>query len=127
MKKVGLRRKKPSFGPCMLSVSRKVGGAAGACTTHIEDIPGCGEPDVPAKIGAFFIVSFWGDEVVDAGVESLRGSDFSVRLTQAEFTQKLQLLSTPSGERAVIRKILSPEDGKLRQRKMGELCWLEAV
>ena len=39
-------------------VFRTEGGAAGAFTTHMDDILGCGEPDAPPPIGAFFEYRF---------------------------------------------------------------------
>ena len=60
-------------------------------------------------------------------MESLRETDFPVKLTQAGFTQNLQLLPTSSGIQAARRKILPPEDINLRQRKLGGLCWLDTV
>ena len=47
---VGLRFEASSFGPCLYSVYRKTGSAAGASATRIGDILGFGERDLPAKV-----------------------------------------------------------------------------
>ena len=60
-------------------------------------------------------------------MDSLRESDFSVKLTQAGFTQNLQRLPASSGIQAARRKIPSPEDINLHQRRLGGICWLDAI
>ena len=51
----------------------------------------------------------------------------SVTLTQKEFAEKLQPLGTSPQLWAARQKLLSPEDVKLCQCKLGELCWLATV
>ena len=53
LRRVGLRRQASTFDPCLFFVLRDDGQAVGALTTHIDDILGCGEPDVLAKIRNF--------------------------------------------------------------------------
>ena len=50
---VGLRRQASTFDPCLFFVLRNEGQAAGAFTTHIDVISGCGEPEVLAKMRNF--------------------------------------------------------------------------
>ena len=60
-------------------------------------------------------------------MELVQDSTFSVTLTQKEFTEKLEPLGTSPQLWAARQKLLSPEDVKLCQCKLGELCWLATV
>ena len=60
-------------------------------------------------------------------MELSQDSSFSVTLTQKDFAEKLQPLGTSPQLWAARQKLLSPEDVKLRQCKLGELCWLATV
>ena len=53
MGRVGLRCQASTFDPCLFFVFRGEGHAVGVFTTHIDDISGCGEPDVLAKMRNF--------------------------------------------------------------------------
>ena len=53
MRCVSPRRQASAFDPSLFFVFRNEGQAVGAFTTHVDDIPGCGEPDVLAKIRNF--------------------------------------------------------------------------
>ena len=121
-----------AFDPCLFFVFRDQGQAAGAFTTHIDDILGCGEPDVLPKIRRFPEQRFSAMKLqeksfVHVGMESNQEANFSVTLTQEEFAKNLQPLDTSPGPWAAGQKLLSPEDAKLRQCKSGELSWLATV
>ena len=64
---------------------------------------------------------------VHVGMELSQDNSLSVTLAQKEFAEKLQPLGTSPQLWAARRKLLSPEDVKLRQCKLGELCWLATV
>ena len=64
---------------------------------------------------------------VHVGAELLQDNDSLVKLAHEEFAQNPQPLPTSSGLWAARRKILSPEDIKLRRRKLGELRWSATV
>ena len=104
----------------------------GAFATHIDDILGCGEPDVLPKIRGFSEQRFGAmklqeNSFVRVGVELNQEANFSVTLTQEEFAKNLQPVGTSPELWAARQKLLSPEDVKLRQCKLGELCWLATV
>ena len=61
------------------------------------------------------------------GAESVQDSAFSVSLTRGDFAERLRPLGASPQFRAARRKSLSPENAKLRQSKLGELCRLAAV
>ena len=58
------------------------------------------------------------------GAEVSQEGEFSVKLTQEEFAKSSEPLPTTPELWAARRRALSPESAKLRQRKLGELCWL---
>ena len=58
------------------------------------------------------------------GMELSQEANFSVTLTQEEFTMNLQPVGTSPELWAARQKLLPPEDAKVRQCKLGELCWL---
>ena len=83
---VGLRREVSSFDKSLSFVFRKVGGVVGAFATHINDILGRGEPDVPAEIRQFSEYRFGTSKLQESsyahvGMELLQGSNFSAKLT----------------------------------------------
>ena len=53
LKNAGLRCQAATFGPGLFSVFRDQGQVVSAFTRHIDDISGCGEPDVLPKIRGF--------------------------------------------------------------------------
>ena len=61
------------------------------------------------------------------GMELSQQPDFSVTLTQKEFTCRLQPLETSPALWKRRQGPLSDEEKLLRQCKMGELCWLATV
>ena len=108
----------------MFFVFRQLGGAVGAFTTHSDDIPGRGEPAVPAKIREFLERRFGttklqGSPFAHVGMESSKESYLSVNLIQEEFTQNLRLLHTFPGLSPARQQIFSPGAIKLRQCKLG--------
>ena len=85
MKRAGLRWKVPTFDPCLFFIFRGTGGAVSEFTTHIGDIPGCGEPEVLPKVRDFseerFVeLKLQGSPFVRVGMDLAQGSDFSVTL-----------------------------------------------
>ena len=58
MKFVGLRRQASTSNPCLFFIFRNEGQAEGAFATHIDDILGCGEPDVLPKMRNFSVRRF---------------------------------------------------------------------
>ena len=124
--RVGLRRQALSFGPSLFFIFRKKGSAAAVFTTHVLDILGRGEPDVPRKIRHLSEQRFGGlklqeSPVMHVGMELVRGSDFSATLTQDEFARNLKPLLISPQLWADRQKTLSIQEIKLRQRKLGEL------
>ena len=127
MNKVGSRCQVSNFDPCLFSVFRETGSAVGAFTAHIDDIVGCGEPDVPSKIRQFAEQRFGELKLQESsflhvGAELAQRSDFSVAVAQDGCTKSLQPLPTSPQLWAARQKKLSMEDTKLRQCKPGGLC-----
>ena len=132
VKHVGLRCQAPTFDPCLFCVFRDQGQAVGAFTTHIDDVLGCGEPDVLPKLCQFSEQRIGDMELqenssVHAGMELAQEASSSVTLTQEDFAKNLQLLGTSPQLWAARQKLLPPEVLKLRQCKSGELCCLPTV
>ena len=99
LRNVGLRRQASTCDPCVFFVFRDQGQAVGVFATHIDDILGCGEPDVLRKIWAFSEQRFGARKLqenssVHVGVELNQEATFSVTLTQAGFTKNLQPVGT---------------------------------
>ena len=83
---MGLRSEVSLFGPRDYLVSQKLGGAVGAVTTHIDDISGCGEPDLLLKVRCILEKRFdklvvQGKFFVRVGMELGQQQDFSITLT----------------------------------------------
>ena len=118
--------------PVFFFVYRGNGSAVGVFATHIDDILGCGEVGVMGKLREFSELRF-GElklqegEFVHVGMELEQDAVFSATLTQKEFTENLKPLGTSPRLWAARQKRLSPEDVKLCQCKLGELCWLVRV
>ena len=113
-------------------VFRKSGWAVGAATTHIEDILECGEPDLLLKVRRFLGNCFsklkvQGESCAHGGVELAQEGDFSVTSTQEDFTKILKFLATSPTLRAGRGGPASMDDTKMRQCKLGVLCWVAAV
>ena len=71
----------------------------GVFTTNIDDILGCGEPDVLPKIRGFSeqrygAMKLQENSFVHVGVELKQDTNFSATLTQAGFTKNPQPLGT---------------------------------
>ena len=108
------------------------GPAADVPTTHIDDILGCGEPDILAKARKFPVGRFGKLEVqegsfVHVGMELAHEKDFSATLTEADFAKNVKLLPTSPEPWAGRREPSSLDHIKLRQCKLGELCWVATV
>ena len=67
------------------------------------------------------------NDFVHVGMELSRKADFSIDLTQAEFTNQLQPLETPPALWEARQRPLSDDEKLKRQCKLGELCWLAPV
>ena len=88
---VGLKFQASSFGPRLYLVFPKLGGAAGAVTTLIDDISCCGEPDLLLRVRCILekrsdrlVVP--GKSFVHVGMELGQQQDFSMTLTQGDPT-----------------------------------------
>ena len=132
MKNVGLRCQASTFDPCLFFVFRDQGLAVDVFTTDIGDILRCGAPDALPKIREFpeqrfGTIKLLENSFVHVGMELEQADNFSVTLTHADFTKNLQHLGTSPELWAARQKLLSPEDAKLRQCKLGELCLLATV
>ena len=68
-----------------------------------------------------------GNSFAHVGMGLEQADNFSAPLTRADFTRNLQPWRTSPELWAARQKLLSPEDVKLRQCKLGELCWLATV
>ena len=103
MKCVGLGCQAPTFDPCLFFAFRAEGQAVGAFATHIDDILGCGKPDI---LTCFFFGQRFGELklreelFVHVGMELA----FSATLTRRDFAGNLRPLGT------------SPEPGAARQK-----------
>ena len=125
---VGLRFEVSSFDLCLYFVYRRTGSAAGAFATHIGDIPGCGEGNLLAKArGLGPRREAQEGSSVHVGMEVAQGKDFSATWTQADFAKNMNLFPTSPGLWAGRMAPLSMDYIKLRQRKLGDLCWVTAV
>ena len=132
MKRVGMRYQASSLDPCRFFIFHETGKAVGAFTDYIDEILGCGEPDVLRKIRDYLAQRFSESKLqesslVHVGIESEQDDNFSAPLTQDEFAQNLKPLRTAAQLRASRQKTLSTEDIRLRQCKLGELCLLATV
>ena len=102
------------------------------CTTHTDDILGCGEYDIMAKMHIFLGQRFGElksqeSSFVLVGMELVQDITFSVTLTRGDFAKDLPPSPTTSKLWAARHLLMSPEDVHLRQCKLGELCWLATV
>ena len=85
--------------PFLYFVYRKTGSAVRALATHIDDILGCGECDLHARVREFSKERFGEMEglegsFVRVGAELAQEQDFSATLTQADFAKNMKLLPT---------------------------------
>ena len=124
---VGLRFQVSPLYPYLYFAFREKGGAVGDFATHIGDILGCGELDSPTKIRVFSEYRFRAVRAQNSifalvGMESSQEGNFSVKLTQEEFTTNLKPLLTSPGIWAARQQKSLPEGAKLRQRTTGKLC-----
>ena len=85
----------PPRDPCLFFGLRKVGGVAGAISTHNDDILGRGGPDVSAKIRILLAYRSGATKLQESpfvlySMELSQGGDSPANLTLAEFAQNLQ-------------------------------------
>ena len=108
------------------------GGAVGAIAEQIDDISGRGEPGLLSKARGFLDKRFGKFKVqegsfVHVGMQLVQKKDFSWTLTQEDFAKNLKLLPTTPSLWAGRKNPQPMDDTKLRQRTLGELCWVAAV
>ena len=106
VKNAELRRMTSAFDPCPFFVFRDQGREVGAFATHIDDILGCGEPDVLPKIRRssgqrFGAMKLQETSFVHVGVELNQNANFSAALKQEEFAKDIQPLGTSPELRAL--------------------------
>ena len=123
---VGLGFEVSSSGPSLFFVIRKSGGAFGATATHIDDISGCGEPELLSGVWRFSEKglgesSVQEKSVANAGMELVEEDDFSVTLTQEDVAKNMTLPPAPPTLWADRKGPLSVEETKICRCKLGEL------
>ena len=123
---MGLRFQASTFDPYLFFVFRATGSAAGAFATHIDDIPGCGEPDVLAKMRIcpeqrFGALKLQEPSFVHVGMELAQDAVFSATLAQCDFAKNSQPIPTTPKPLAARQKLLFPEEVHLCRCKLGEL------
>ena len=109
-----------------------LGAPVGAIAVHIVDISVCGEPDLSLKTRRFSEKRFGKLEAqekssVRAGMELAREEVFSATLTQENFAKNVEPPPTFPELRAGWKNLLSMHETKLRQCRLGGLCWVAAV
>ena len=128
----GLRFEASTPDPCLYVVYNAGKEAAGAFPVHIDDLLGCGAPDVLDRT-RYYLEERFGplkiqeNSFVHVGMEFVQKADFSGGLTQAEFTRHSELIDTSPELWKRRRRPLSDEEKLLCQCKTGELCWLATV
>ena len=132
LSEAGLRFDVSSFDSCLYYIFPKSDGAAGAIARHFNDKSGWGEPDLPLETRSFLERRFGRptaqeNSIGDVGMELALENDYSVTLTQEDFPGNLKPLSTSPELRAGSKDPLSSDEIRLRQCKLGELCWVAAV
>ena len=88
---VGLQYRASPFGPHFYFVYRKEGRSAGAFTTQIDDILGCGEQDVLSRTRTFLEARFrklrlQEPSIAHVGMEASQADNYSVRFSQKDFS-----------------------------------------
>ena len=131
-KLVSLRFETSKLDPCLYTVFTGCDEAVGTFSTHNDDILGCGAPGVLDRTRQYLEHRFGALKVQErkfmhVGLELVQSPDFSVTLTQEEFTRRLQPLETSPELWKRRQGPLSEDEKLLCQCKMGELCWLATV
>ena len=103
-------------------------GSGGAFATRIDDVLGLRGPGVREEtqtfLGAHFgELTLQGSPFAHVGMRMLQANDYSVQLTQNDFSSKLAALETSPALWAARRQLLSPEDVLGGQCTPGELRW----
>ena len=120
----GLRFATSTLDPCLCRVFNGESEAVGVFSSHIDDILGCGAPGVLDRTRHYLEQRFGAlkmqeNNFVHVGAELAQHADFSVTLTQAEFTSHLQFLDTSPALWKRRQNPLSDEGKLLCQCKMG--------
>ena len=84
-----------AFDPYLNFIYCATVGAAGALTTHIDDVLGRGEPGVPPIVQKYLVHRFGAREMQDrtfthVGMRVSLGKDFSVTANRRKITAELQ-------------------------------------
>ena len=106
--------------PRLYKVFNREGEAAGVFSTHVDDISGCGVPGVLERTRYFSGRRFGalktqGNDFAHVGMELPQKADFSIELTQAEFTHQLEPLDMSPALREARQRPLS-DDEKLKRQ-----------
>ena len=116
-----------SFDPCLLFVFRGGGCAVGARTTHIDDVPRRGNPNICSEarkyLGPTLRLKVQEQSFVHVGMAPSQAGDASVRLAQENFTDARTPSPTTPELRALRQRPLSMEQGRVCKYKLGKLCW----
>ena len=99
LKMVGLRFETSTLDPCLYVVFNGEKEAAGVFASHIDDILGCGAAGVLDRTRYYAeqrlcALKVQENAFVHVGMEPAQKPDFSVELTQADFTRQLQFMGT---------------------------------
>ena len=132
LKAVDIRLEVSKFDPCLFFVFRGSGPAVGVMTSHIDDLLGCGEQDILAKMekflaGRFGPVKIQKDDFQHLGMDIVQKLDGSVEVSQKNFTDLLSPIETSPSLWKDRNRPLDDEELQVCQSKLGELCWLATV
>ena len=126
LKLIGPRFETSTLDPRLYAVFNNEKVAAGALSTHIDDILGCGAPGVLERTRHYLERRFGALKVQESSfvrvcMELAQQLDYSAALAQAVFTRQLQPLETSTALWKRRQHPLSEEEKLLCQCKMGEL------
>ena len=116
----------------MYFIFRRTGGAAGAIGARVDDILGCGEPDVLPKVRRFSAPRFGGLYVQEksfahVGAGLPQATDFSAQSAQKGFAGGLNVTPTSPELWAARRRLPATEEIKICQCNLGVLRGLATV
>ena len=100
--------------------------------TQIDDVLGCGEPDLLLKVRCFRGKRKGKLEVQEksfaqVGEEVAQEEDFSATLTREGFKKKVEFLPMSPQSRTEREEPLPLDCTRMRQCKSGALCWVARV
>ena len=132
LKLARLRFETSKLDPCLYTGFTADSEAVGTFSTHIDDILGRGAPGVLERTRKYLerrlgTLKVQERTFVRVGMELAQLPNFSVTLTQKEFTSRLQPMETSPALWKRRQGPHSDEEKLLCQCKMGELCWLATV